>query len=213
MKKLSLSLAAILILLGMVRPASGDLVVTGYLKTTAEPVVIDSAYFAKGGQNAWLPTTDWQCDTMATDTFVFPPFANFPDTIRLAAKFNGAPLLQEFDGPVRLVWNSFWDPHDQTKAMFDAPLVGVEEGRHNPAGLYLVVSPSVVRDAAVILTSGTGCLEVVDAAGNAVRTFPAAATVRWAADDAAGRALPEGIYFCRLTAGQTAIVRKLILAR
>jgi hypothetical protein len=37
--------------------------------------------------------------------------------------------------------------------------------------------------------------------------------VRWAADNAAGRALPEGIYFCRLTAGQTAIVRKLIISR
>jgi len=56
-------------------------------------------------------------------------------------------------------------------------------------------------------------LELVDAAGNTVRTFPAAASVRWAADDDAGRALPEGIYFCRLTAGQTAIVHKLILAR
>jgi len=53
----------------------------------------------------------------------------------------------------------------------------------------------------------------VDAAGNAVRTIPAAATVRWAADDDAGRALPAGVYFCRLTAGPTATVRKLTLTR
>ena len=212
MKKLSLSLAAILILLGMVRSASGNIVITGYLKTAAEPVVIDSAYFANGNQSAWFPTTGWHCDTMATDTFVFPPLVNFPDTVRLVAKFNGARLLQEFDSPVRQVWNRFPDPHDQTQAMFDAP-TGIEEGRHNPAGLHLAVSPSVVRHAAVILTSGTGCVEIVDAAGNAVRTFPAAATVRWAADDDAGRALPEGIYFCRLTAGRTAIVRKLVLTR
>ena len=213
MKKLSLTLAAILVLVGMVATASGALVITGYLKTVTEPVGIDSAYFQSGSQNTWFPTTGWHCDTMASDTFVFPPFADFPTIVRLAAKFNGASLLQEFNGPVRQVWLPFWDPHDPTQAMFDAPATGIEEGRRNPAGLFLAVSPSVVRDAAVILTSGTGCLELVDAAGNAVRTFPAAATVRWAADDDAGRALPEGIYFCRLTAGQTAIVRKLILAR
>jgi hypothetical protein len=149
---------------------------------------------------------------MATDTFVFPWFASFPDTARLAAEFNGQPLVQDFLSPSRAVWYPFWDPHDQTQAMFDAP-TGIEEGRRNPTGPYLVVSPSVVRNAAVILTSGTGCVELADAAGNTVRTFPAAARVRWAADDAAGRALPEGIYFCRLTAGRTAIVRKLILAR
>ena len=212
MKKLSLSLATILIILGMVAPASGQLVITGYLKTGTEPVLIDSAYFQFGIQDTWFLTTGWHCDTMATDTFQFPPFANFPTDVKLAAKFAGNPLVQEFLSPVRAVWYPFWDPHDQTQAMFDAP-DGIEEGRRSPAGLYIAVSPSVVRGAAVILTSGTGCLEVVDAAGNTVRTFPAAAKVRWAADDAAGRALPEGIYFCRLTTGRTAIVRKLILAR
>jgi hypothetical protein len=211
-KKLSLSLAAILILLGMAAPASGELVITGYLKTGAEPVAIDSAYFQYVSQDTWFLTTGWHCDTMATDTFEFPPFADFPTDVKLAAKFNGNPLVQEFLSPTRAVWYPFWDPHDQTQALFDAP-TGIEEGRHNPARLYLAVSPSVVRGAAVIMTSGTGCLELVDAAGNTVRTFPAAARVRWAADDDAGRALPEGIYFCRLTAGQTAIVRKLILAR
>jgi hypothetical protein len=210
-KKLSLSLATVLILLGMVRAASGQVVITGYLKTATEPVVIDSAYLKCASESTWFLTTGWQCDTMARDTFVFPPFADFPTDIQLAAKFNGVPLLLDFPSPARGAWLPFPDPHDQ-QVMFDAP-TGIEEGRHNPAGLYLAVSPSMVRDGAVIQTSGTGCLEVVDAAGNTVRTFPAAATVRWAADNAAGRALPEGIYFCRLTAGQTAIVRKLIISR
>jgi hypothetical protein len=211
-KKLSLSLAAVLALLGMAAPASGQVVITGYLKTGIEPVVIDSAYLKCPSESTWFLTTGWHCDTMATDTVEFPPFAAFPTDVRLAAKFNGVPVVLDFPSPARGVWLLFPDPHDQTQVMFDAP-DGIEEGRHNPSGLHLAVSPSVVRDAAVILTSGTGCLEIVDAAGNTVRTFPAAATVRWAADDAAGRALPEGIYFCRLTAGQTAIVRKLILSR
>ena len=212
MKKLSLSLAAILILMGMAAPASGQVVITGYLKTGIEPVVIDSAYLKCPSESTWFLTTGWHCDTMATDTVEFPPFAAFPTEVTLAAKFNGVPLLLDFLSLERQVWSRFPDPHDQTQVMFDAP-TGIEEGRYNPAGLYLAVSPSVVRNAAVILTSGTGCLELVDAAGNTVRTFPAAAKVRWAADDDAGRALPEGIYFCRLTAGRTAIVRKLILSR
>jgi hypothetical protein len=211
-KKLSLSLAAILVFLGMAAPASGQVVITGYLQTGIEPVEIDSAYLKCPSESTWFLTPGWECDTMATDTFVFPPFAAFPTVVTLAAKFNGIPVLLDFPGLVRQVWSRFPDPHDQTQVMFDAP-TGIEEGRHDPAGLRLAVSPSVIRYAAVIQTSGTGCLELVDAAGNTVRTFAAAATVRWAADDAAGRALPEGIYFCRLAADQTAIVRKLIISR
>jgi hypothetical protein len=211
-KKLSLSLAAILVLLGMAAPVSGQVVITGYLQTGIEKVEIDSAYLKCPSESTWFLTAGWECDTMATDTFVFPPFSAFPAEVTLAAKFNGISVLLDFLSLQRQVWSRFPDPHDQTQVMFDAP-TGIEEGRHNPSGLYLAVSPSLVRDAAVIQTSGTGFLELVDAAGNTVRTFPAAATVRWAADDATGRALPEGIYFCRLTAGQTAIVRKLILAR
>ena len=124
MKKLSLSLATILILMGMVRAASGEVVITGYLKTGIEPVVIDSAYLKCPSESTWFLTADWHCDTMATDTFVFPPFADFPTIVRLAAKFNGASLLQEFNGPVRQVWLPFWDPHDPTQAMFDAPATG-----------------------------------------------------------------------------------------
>ena len=211
MKKLSLSLATILILLGMVRAGSGA-TITGYLKTGTEPVVIDSAYFACASESTWFLTTGWHCDTMATDTFEFPPFADFPTDVKLAAKFNGNPLVQEFTNPSRQTWLPFWDPHDQTQLMLDAQS-GIEESRHNPAGLRLAVRPSVVRGTAVILTSGTGYLELMDAAGNAIRTFPAAARVRWTGDDGAGRTLPEGIYFCRLTAGQSAIVRKLIISR
>jgi len=211
-KKLSLSLAAVLVLLGTTRVASGQVVVAGYLRTGIEPVEIDSAYLEYLSDSTWFSTAGWECDTMETDTFVFPPFASFPTDVKLAAKFNGLPVVLDFPNPSSRVWLLFPDPHDQTQVMFDVQ-TGIEESRDNPAGLRLAVSPNVIRDAAVIRTSGTGCLEIVDAAGNTVRTFPASATVRWTADDAAGRALPEGIYFCRLTAGRTAIVRKLILAR
>jgi len=211
-RKLSVSLAAVFALLAMAPTAAGALVITGYLKTNAEPVIIDSAFFQAGGQDTWFTTTGWQCAANDSDNFEFPEFPEFPTDVKLAAKFDGNPLVQDFPGPSRAVWYPFWDPHDGTMAMFDAP-EGIEEGTRNPVGLYLVVSPSVVRDGAVILTSGVGNLELVDVTGNTVRTFPAAAEVRWTADDDDGRTLPEGIYFCRLAAARSTIVRKLTIAR
>jgi hypothetical protein len=201
---------SVLLLLAVMQPAAAQVVLTGSLETAIEPVDVDSACFAFGGQDTWFLTAGWHANPEQTIQFVFPPFAGFPDTIRLAARFSGTPVTKEIDGPTRQTWYQFDPPHDQTRVMFDAPS-GIEEGGRDPAFPCLTVSPSLVRDAAVIRSSGGGLLELVDAAGNTVRTFHAAALVRWAAVDAAGRALPEGVYFCRLVAGRTSIVRKLIL--
>jgi len=193
-------------------PVTGraQVAVVGYLKAGSDPVTVDSAYFEYGGDSAWFVTSGWHAEPTTTDTFQFPSFAGFPTNIQLAADFSGKKVLQVFKQPNHLTWYPFDPPYDLTKAMFDDQSC-IEEARHDRARPYLAVSPNVVRDAAVIRTSGTGFLEVVDAAGNTVRTLPAPAAVRWAMDDDNGRVLPEGIYFCRLTAGRTAIVRKLIL--
>jgi hypothetical protein len=206
-------LTPVLLVLALL-PVTGraQLVVVSQLKAGPDPVTIDSAYFKYSPEDTWFLTPGWHSEPRQTDTFQFPPFAGFPTNIRLAADFSGTKVIQDFPAPVRLEWYTFSPPYEETKVMFD-DLSGIEEGRYIPARLRLTVSPSVVRGAAVIRASGTGYLKVVDAAGNAVRTLPAAATVRWAADDDDGRRLPDGVYFCRLTAGQTAIVRKLILTR
>ena len=206
-------LTSVLFILALL-PVTGraQLVVTGYLKAANDPVTVDSARFQYSPEDTWFLTPGWHSEPLTTDTFQFPSFAGFPTTVWLAADFSGKPVIQKISQPVRLEWYAFDPPYDATRAMFD-DLTGIEEGPHIPARPYLAVSPNVVRDAAVIRTSGTGYLEIVDAAGNTVRTLPAAATVRWAMDDDNGRILPEGIYFCRLTAGQTAIVRKLIFSR
>jgi hypothetical protein len=157
-------------------------------------------------------TTGWHANPEQTVQFEFPPFAGFPDTIRLAARFSGVPATKEINRPNRQAWYPFDPPHDQTRVMFDAP-AGIEEVRHDPAGPYLAVCPNVVRDAAVIRTSGAGLLELVDATGNRVCTLRAAATVRWTGEDDSGRRLPEGVYFCRLVRGDESLVRKVIVSR
>jgi hypothetical protein len=202
----------VLLLLAAMQSAAAQIVTTGYLEAVVEPVDIDSAYFEHGGQDTWFLTTGWHANPEQTVEFGFPPFAGFPDTIRLAARFLVWPVTVEIYQPNRQTWYPFDPPHEQTRVMFDAP-TGIEEGRQDPAGPYLAVCPSVVRDAAVIRTSGAGLLELVDAAGNAVRTLRAAATVRWAGEDDSGRRLPEGVYFCRLVRGDESLVRKVIVSR
>jgi hypothetical protein len=202
----------VLLLLAVAQPAPAQIVITGSLETAIEPVDIDSAYFAYGGQDTWFLTTGWHANPEQTIQFEFPPFTGFPDTIRLAARFSGTPVTRDINGPERQTWYQFDPPHNQTRVMFDAPS-GIEEGRRDLAIPYLTVSPSLVRDAAVIRSSGGGLLELVDAAGNAVRTLRAGTIVRWAGDDNSGRRLPEGIYFCRLVHGDRSFVRKVILAR
>ena len=189
-----------------------QVVVVGYLTAGPDPVTIDSARFQYSPEDTWFLTPGWHSEPLTTDTFEFPLFAGFPTTIWLAADFSGKPVIQKLTQPVRQEWYAFDPPYEATRAMFDDP-TGIAEARGIPVRPYLAVSPNVIRDAAVIRTSGTGYLEIVDAAGNTVRTLPAATTVRWTMDDNNGRVLPEGIYFCRLTAGRTAIVRKLILSR
>jgi len=202
----------VLLLLAAMQSTAAQVVITGSLDTAIEPVDIDSAYFAYGGQDTWFLTTGWHADPEQTIQFGFPPFAGFPDTVRLAARFSGVPVIKEIVGPNRQSWYQFAPPHEQTRVMFDAPS-GIEEGRHDPAVPYLAVCPSVVRDAAVIRTSGTGLLELLDATGNVVRTLRAAATVRWAGEDDSGRRLPEGVYFCRLVRGDESLVHKVIVSR
>jgi hypothetical protein len=197
--------------------ASADGIVTGYIKTGPEPAVVDSTYFEYGSQMVWFQTAGWKVDPMQTDTFVFPLFPGFPAVIKVDVKFGGLPYELLLNRPNAGEWYPFLPPHNLTQVMFDFQ-VGVEEGRNVRPGARFTVNPSVIREGAVIKALVAGRVEVADAAGNRVRRFAQDGTglpfsVRWAADDDAGRTLPEGVYFCRLTAGQTVTVRKVTIAR
>jgi hypothetical protein len=86
----------------------------------------------------------------------------------------------------------------------------------------LSISPSVLVDRVTIQAQITGRgpvrLEIVDAAGNRVRSLATSNQGRvitqvWLGDDDAGQRLPEGIYFCRLAVGEAATTSKVLLAR
>lgn len=205
-------LASVLLILLVAVSGHAQVTVIGHLSSGPDAVTIDSAQFVYGGQDTWFMTPGWHAEPASTDTFEFPLFAGFPTRVQLSADIGGRRVFQVFKDIAHQTWYQFEPPYELTKAMFD-DLSGIEEVKPGPVRAHLVVSPNLVRDVATISTSGTGCLEIVDAVGNTVRSLPAAATVRWSADDNRGKPLPEGIYFCRLTVGQTATVRKLTLAR
>jgi len=194
-------------------PASAQLVVTGYLTTMAEAVDVDSVRFEYGSSVVWFNTAGWHCEPMETTNFTFPPFENFPATVRIAGSFSGRPFEQHINRPTRDVWIRFDPPNEQTWAMFTAPSAVLEPGR-SPAGPSLTIVPAIVRDAATIRTAGEGVLELFDPTGRPVLRFdPAPATIHWNGTAADGRPLPEGLYFCRLSTETGVALRKLLIAR
>ncbi|MEO0086083.1 MAG: hypothetical protein ABIK37_05575, partial [candidate division WOR-3 bacterium] len=172
-----------------------------------------SVRFEYGASVSWFNTAGWHCEPMETTDFTFPPFDNYPATIRLAGNFMGLPFVQEIYRPVRDTWYPFDPPHEQTSAMFTAPSAILEPGRTSPVP-FLSIVPAIVRDAATIRTSGTGTLELFDPTGRPVlRLDPAPESFRWSGTADDGRLLPEGIYFCRLSTETGVTLRKVLIAR
>jgi hypothetical protein len=87
----------------------------------------------------------------------------------------------------------------------------VEETRRAELPAGFSVTPSVIREATVIHSSRPGRLDVIDAGGRVVRTFGAPLKRVWGRDDAAGRRLEAGIYFCVLTEPGSRTMRKVVL--
>jgi len=171
-----------------------------------------------------FPTPGWGSDSVAYDTFDFPDIADQPAWVQLQARVDGQSYQQMFLEPENGTWYPFTGtPAPPPEVMFWSLQhgIGAEPGGADPRP-QLRVNPSMLVDRVAIQAQVAGRgpvrLEIVDAAGNRARSFGTdkpdrVITQVWLGDDDAGQRLPEGVYFCRLTAGRTAIVRKLILAR
>jgi len=107
-----------------------------------------------------------------------------------------------------------------------APTVGVVEETNLSqllATRRLVVYPTVSRSRVNIAYSmGSaaqfGGLKIYDISGRLVKSFvlsadPLVQTVIWNGDDESGRAVSAGVYFVKLTAGETEVVEKAVLLR
>jgi hypothetical protein len=224
MKNRCSGLAVVLVSLVAFGVGHAEIDFHGVINPNGHAAWVDTAIVLNHLETDTFLTPGWGSDSAAYDTFDFPNIADWSTLVRLSARVDGAPSQQMFPMPQ----NGMWYPFAGTtppppKVMFWSLThgIGAEPGSaaRRPE---LRVDPSMLVDRVTIQAQVAGPgpvrLEIVDAAGNRVRSFGTSNRDRvitrvWLGDDDAGRSLPEGVYFCRLAFGEAAVVRKVLLAR
>jgi hypothetical protein len=204
-------------------PAYAEVAMQGILSTGSHQVGIDSADVRIDTVSILVPTAGWQGDSLAQDTFSFPPLARWPTAIKVFYKAEST-LVLPLDSVVRDSWYVLpgFGPAEPMVMFHEVSgIVESHPGRLRKFGFS--IEPSVTSGSAIIRAQlGTGdrySIEVYDAAGNRIRTLAGAATDRGGVsrrlqgDDGFSRFLPGGIYYCRLSLADYYSVRKLVLTR
>jgi hypothetical protein len=203
--------------------AHASVQITGVLSTGSHGVIVDTAFITDEGGGAYtFPTPGWQGDSLAVDTFAFPPIDYSPMQVDLALTVDGNHILLSIPGPMHDTWYIISSMPTEAKVKF-LWLNGIEEdGRRPSEPERLTVRPGIFTGTATVRAGHVGVgrceAEIYDALGNRVRTLVlhrsgAAASATWNGDDDLGRRLPEGIYYCCLNDAAGPAVRKLILTR
>jgi hypothetical protein len=166
-------------------------------------------------------TTGWGGTTI--DTFQFPDIAAWPDSVELLSQIGAMPNVSWFRAPVPNTWYDFtFGGLIKPKALFYSGISNVEEPRSAIGPLpRLSVSPSVVTGQMTVrlqpVGTGRSVVEIHDAIGNVIRSLDCTAgangiaVATWNREDAFGRLVPEGVYFCRYAASGVAAVRKVLV--
>jgi len=214
----------VLLLVAALAPfAHASVQITGVLSTGSHGVIVDTAFITdEGGGMYTFPTPGWQGDSLAVDTFAFPPIDYSPMQVDLALTVDGNHILLSIPGPMSDTWYVIPSIPTEAKVKFIWSSGIEENGRRPSEPARLTVIPGIITGTATVRAGHVGigrcAAEIYDALGNRVRTLVlqpsgAAASATWNGDDDRGRRLPEGIYYCRLNDAVGPAVRKLILAR
>ena len=220
-------LSALLVCVAALAPlAHASVQVTGVLSTGSHVVSVDSTVISdEGGGFNTFPAPGWQGDSLAVDTFAFPPIDFAPLVVDMRLTVDCSPSFFSIPGVQQDTWYVIPGTPTEAQVMFSwQDITGVDEhGRPARRRAGLSVSPSVVGARASIRAervAGTNCaFEFYDVAGNRVRTLrtqassSGAASATWSGEDDLGRRLPEGIYYCCLNDAANPSVRKLVLTR
>ena len=143
-----------------------------------------------------------------------------PDAVWALYGMSGAIPLNYVVKPDGKVYNRMEGFSETTiKSWIDA-CVGVEE---NDASLktqvlQLAFSPNPFKVATMISVQGIktkGTLEIQDLSGRLVKSFSlnSNSTVKWDRKDNNGREVSVGMYFCKLTAGNVSLTKKLVVLK
>lgn len=221
MKKCCSGLAVVLVSLALFGTGRAQVEFNGVINPNHHSVWVDTVILVVPPANETILPVGWGSDSTAYDTFQFADPLVWPLLVDMRVNVDTLHVQEVFPGPGNGTWYSFsLVPPPPPKVQFYGQ-TGVEEsGAAIEPRLQLSVSPSVLVDRVTIRAQIAGRgpvrLEIVDAAGNRVRSFCASNRVVnqvWQGDDDAGRSLPEGLYFCRLAVGEASAVSKVLLAR
>lgn len=225
------ALAAVaLALLGAVT-SSRAVDIRGYLQTGSYATGVDSVVFHdSSGVPTTYPTHGWGGTPESEDSFDFIHVAAWPAIADLYSRV--IPDSTVFNTYLRVFIPDTWyqvnihpawnEPYVMFTTNPHASVVGPAAAR--AAGLSLAPgrpNPFADRAAISFANDADGWLElaVLNAAGTRVKTLASgrfrAGThlVVWPAADERHRAVPDGVYFCRLTDGKVILTHKLALQR
>jgi len=195
----------------------------GVVNPNGHQVWVDTVVVMVPPMRDTFSTIGWGSDSVAIDTFDFPNLAAWPLQIVLTSRIDGMRIQQVFPAPMNGVWYDMMPvPPPLPQVMFYGE-VGVEESRGAiELQPRLNVSPSVVTAQMTVSLQFAGpgrqVVEVLDAAGNLVRSLTSTAgrnglaAATWHREDEFGRLVPGGVYFCRYAASGAVEVRKVLVA-
>jgi len=204
-------------------PALASVQIDGVLSTGSHQVAVELVMIMDEAGNMYtFPTPDWQGESLALDTFEFPPIEQPPLQIDLSCTVDGVPEQVSIPTPIHDSWYIIPSPPTEAMVKF-LWLSGIEDNRQSSSRpAILRVRPGIVTGTATVEAARVGVgrceVEIYDALGNRVRVLTLqgsgeGAFGTWCGEDDRGRQLPEGIYYCTLKGAANPTVRKLVLTR
>jgi hypothetical protein len=221
MKKRCAGLAIVVLSLVAFGVSDAQIALYGVIDPNTHNVTVSLAYVFVNPNVDTVPTPGWGGSSV--DTFAFPSYPNWVDSVELVGAIDGQPNTSMFVSPKPDTWYRFmYGGIIAPRAMFYNGIVNVEEPRAAITPLQrLSVSPSVVTGQMTVrlqpVETGRPVVEVYDATGKVIRSLDCTAgpngiaTATWSREDEIGRLVPEGVYFCRYAASGVVAVRKVLV--
>ncbi len=223
MKKCCSGLAVVLLSLVVFGVGHAQVDFHGVLNPNTHSVWVDTVILVVPPANETIAVVGWGSDSAAYDTFEFSDPLVWPLLVDLRVRVDTLHTQQVIPGPGNGQWYSFsLVPPPPPKVQFYGQTGVLESKAAIGRRLRLSVNPSVVTAQTTIKLQcgepGPQVIEVLDAAGNLVRSLSCVAgangfaTATWHREDGLGRLVPAGVYFCRHAASGSVAVRKVLVA-
>ncbi|MEO0079116.1 MAG: hypothetical protein ABIK44_00340 [candidate division WOR-3 bacterium] len=198
-------------------PPVAALDITGVSFSGSYQVAIDSALLETDFGVFMYQTPGWGGDTMALDTFLFSDVASWLRSVKVFMLVDSVPYRLDITHPMPDSWYYLAMVPPVSPGVKFIPPPGLEGCAGGGLGLRSVATVAQDRVVFELAGSGSGLLEIFDAAGKPVCAIPISGSgtsrLVWHGDDSQGRPVPVGLYFCRLLSRAGSAVTRVVLIR